>query len=58
LPGLHDLLFVLPVELVLTFLAGVLTGVVFLEGIVQPRRRRRDVIWRRLHDYARRFLSP
>jgi hypothetical protein len=39
---------VLPHELVLTFLAGLLTGVLFAEGIVGPRRTKRALIWRRL----------
>ena len=42
------MLSLLPHELVLTFLAGLLTGVLFAEGIVRPRRAKRALIWRRL----------
>jgi hypothetical protein len=46
--GIAIVLDVLPHELVLTFLAGLLTGVLFAEGIVRPRRTKRALIWRRL----------
>jgi hypothetical protein len=46
--GIAIVLDVLPQELVLTFLAGLLTGVLFAEGIVRPRRTKRALIWRRL----------
>jgi hypothetical protein len=39
---------VLAHELMLTFLAGLLTGLLFAEGLVRPRRERRALIWRRL----------
>ena len=42
------LVYVLPHELVLTFVAGVMVGVLVSEGIVNPRRQRRAMIWRRL----------
>ncbi len=35
-------------ELMLTFLAGLLAGLLFAEGLVRPRRERRVSIWRRL----------
>jgi hypothetical protein len=39
---------VLAYELVLTFLAGLSSGLLFVEGILRPRRRRRALISRRL----------
>jgi hypothetical protein len=36
------------VEGALAFLAGLVTAVLFTEGIVRPRRERRARIWRRL----------
>ena len=42
------MLSLLPHELMLTFLAGLLTGILIAEGIVRPRRAKRALIWRRL----------
>jgi hypothetical protein len=48
LPSLPGILHVLPHELMLMFLAGLVTGVLLVEGIIEPRRERRALISRRL----------
>ena len=51
--SLSDIVRVLPHELLLTFVAGVLTGVLLFEGIVAPRKERRQIINRRLRGHLR-----